>query len=127
MMVITGGVGQGKLAYVLERTGLGEGDVAYTAAQAWDRPIFAGVTGWIREALARGEDPDAALDALLDGRPELVLIFDEVGCGVVPTDPAQRQARERAGRLSCLLAREADVVIRVCCGLPQVLKGEWTC
>ena len=79
MMVITGGVGQGKLAYALERTGLGEGDVAYTAAQAWDRPIFAGVTGWIREALARGEDPDAALDALMDGRPELVLIFDEVG------------------------------------------------
>ena len=57
MMVITGGVGQGKLAYALERTGLGEGDVAYTAAQAWDKPIFAGVTGWIREALARGRTP----------------------------------------------------------------------
>ena len=26
-----------------------------------------------------------------------------------------------------LLAGRADVVIRVCCGLPQVLKGEWTC
>ena len=46
---------------------------------------------------------------------------------MVPTDPEQRESRERAGRLSCLLAGRADVVIRVCCGLPQVLKGDWKC
>ena len=123
MMVITGGVGQGKLAYALERTGLGEGDVAYTAEQAWDRPIFAGVTGWIREALARGEDPDAALDALLDGRPELVLIFDEVGCGVVPLDEGERLWREKAGRCACRAAARAQTVVRLLCGLPMALKG----
>lgn len=55
------------------------------------------------------------------------VIANEVGCGVVPMDPEQRRLRERAGRLSCLLAQRADTVIRVCCGLPQVLKGEWTC
>ncbi|MDO5132963.1 MAG: cobinamide kinase, partial [Eubacteriales bacterium] len=44
---------------------------------------------------------------------------------VVPVDPKERAAREAAGRLACLLAARADVVIRVCCGLPQVLKGEW--
>ena len=53
-----------------------------------------------------------------------VVIATEVGGGVVPMDPAQRMAREAAGRLACLLAQRAETVIRVCCGLPQALKGE---
>ena len=40
-------------------------------------------------------------------------------------DPAERERREAAGRLSCLLAERAETVVRVCCGLPQLLKGEW--
>ena len=42
----------------------------------------------------------------------------------MPLDPAEREARERAGRLACLLAARADVVVRVFCGIPKVLKGE---
>ena len=48
----------------------------------------------------------------------------ELGGGVVPVDPREREARERAGRLACLLAARADTVIRVFCGIPKVLKGE---
>ncbi len=47
----------------------------------------------------------------------------EVGGGVVPLDPGERAARERAGRLSCLLAERADTVVRVFCGIPTVIKG----
>ena len=53
-----------------------------------------------------------------------IVLATEVGGGVVPMDPAQRVAREAAGRLACLLAQRAETVIRVCCGLPQALKGE---
>ena len=68
----------------------------------------------------------ADLEALADrlARKEIV-IATEVGGGIVPVEPRDRAAREAAGRLSCLLARRADTVIRVCCGLPQLLKGEW--
>lgn len=52
-----------------------------------------------------------------------VVIATEMGGGVVPVDARQRHAREQAGRLSCLLAARADTVVRVCCGIPQVLKG----
>jgi len=52
-----------------------------------------------------------------------VVIATEVGGGVVPADPEERRRREQAGRLACLLAERAETVIRVCCGLPQVLKG----
>ena len=53
-----------------------------------------------------------------------VVVATEVGGGVVPVDPEERERRERAGRLSCLLAQRAETVIRVQCGLPQLLKGK---
>ena len=53
-----------------------------------------------------------------------VVIATEVGGGIVPVDPAEREARERAGRLNCLLAERADAVVRVFCGIPKVIKGE---
>lgn len=56
-----------------------------------------------------------------------IVMATEVGGGVVPIDSEERQARERAGRLACLLAQRADTVIRVCCGLPQYLKGSPLC
>ena len=51
-----------------------------------------------------------------------VVIATETGCGVIPLDPRERRNREAAGRLSCLLAERAETVVRVCCGIPQVLK-----
>ena len=53
-----------------------------------------------------------------------VVIATEVGGGIVPATAEERAAREAAGRLSCLLAKKADTVIRVFCGIPTVLKGE---
>ena len=72
---------------------------------------------------------EADLDALaasLAARYEVV-IATEVGAGVVPVDPVERRNRERAGRLACLLAERATTVVRLCCGIPQLLKGDLPC
>ena len=53
-----------------------------------------------------------------------VVIATEIGGGIVPIDPAERAAREAAGRLACLLAARADCVVQMFCGLPTILKGE---
>ena len=53
-----------------------------------------------------------------------VVIATEVGGGVVPLDRDEREARERAGRLNCLLAERADAVVRVFCGIPKIIRGE---
>ena len=53
-----------------------------------------------------------------------IVIATEVGGGVVPIDPAERAARENAGRLACLLAARAACVVQMFCGIPTVLKGE---
>ena len=103
-------------------------------------PLYAGKETYIRRALGWDEadfraravrdvqelvpcDDLAALADRLAAR-ELV-IATELGGGVVPVDAGARRKREQAGRLACLLAARADTVIRVCCGLPQLLKGEW--
>ena len=52
-----------------------------------------------------------------------VVICNEVGCGLVPVDPAERERRERTGRLCIELAKRADRVIRVVCGVGTAIKG----
>ena len=51
------------------------------------------------------------------------VILPEMGSGVVPMDREQNALREACGALSQRLAAEADVVVRVLCGIPQVMKG----
>ena len=105
-------------------------------------PLFAGKKTYIRSALSLSEErfsecavwdvqelvPCEDLNALaaeLSEKP--IVIATETGGGVIPADPMERKKREDSGRLACILAERADTVIRVCCGLPQLLKGEWPC
>lgn len=111
MIFVTGPLYAGKEHYI--RQALGLNDEAFAACAVRDAQL-----------LAPGADLEALAEEL--GKKEIV-IATEVGGGVVPIDPQERQSREAAGRLSCLLAQRADTVIRVCCGLPQLLKGEWPC
>lgn len=71
--------------------------------------------------MVRGRSSEDLL-ALLEGKR--VVVCDEVGCGIVPLDPDDRAWRERVGRLCCDLAARADAVVRVVCGIPQMIKGE---
>lgn len=122
MIFVTGPLFAGKREYIRNTLEMDEASFADNAV--WD----------VQELVLPPEDSGggsvttdlSALTALADSlaRKEVV-IATEVGGGVVPVDPKERAAREAAGRLACLLAARADVVIRVCCGLPQVLKGEW--
>ena len=75
----------------------------------------------VQELAARSDNLDALADEL--SRYDAV-ISTETGGGVVPVDAAERQAREAAGRLNCLLAERATAVVRVFCGIPLVIKGE---
>lgn len=121
MILLIGGAGQGKLAYALEKTGYTEADVAYDPEAAKDKPIFAGLAQWVRE-----HPETVGLDDLLASNPGVVILCDEVGCGVVPVDPAERAWREAVGRLCCALAERCDRVERIFCGLSMTLKGEGT-
>ncbi|MEG2119128.1 MAG: bifunctional adenosylcobinamide kinase/adenosylcobinamide-phosphate guanylyltransferase [Pseudoflavonifractor sp.] len=118
MTLIIGGRGQGKLDYVLEKLGLTQDAVAHDPERAEKLPVLAGLETWLRS------HPEPDWQALLAENPRLVILCDEVGCGVVPVDPAERAWRERVGRTCCRLAARADRVERIFCGIATTLKGE---
>ncbi len=119
--MIVGGRGQGKLAYVKAHwkvkdeeisTCLGEGRVVYGLAEI------------VKELQRAGAEPISVVLEHADHHPGTIYICDEVGCGVVPVERQERAWREAVGRCCVALAARAELVERVFCGLPMVLKGE---
>ena len=106
MMFVIGGMGSGRHCFVA-RLGLDP---------AW-------VCDVSEEDYAGSEEQRAVRADELCEQFE-VLIGTEVGCGIVPMDAEERAKRERRGRLQCLIAERADRVVRMCCGIPQVIKGK---
>ncbi len=109
MIFVTGPLYAGKKSYIRKALGLTAEELA--ACAIWDVQDLAGT-----------DAPEALVERLARHR---VVIATELGGGVVPVDAQERMHREEAGRLACMLAARADTVIRVCCGLPQLLKGKW--
>lgn len=88
----------------------------------WDEETLSQHAMWDVQELAAGCGDLEQLAQELSQKQ--VVIAVEVGGGIVPACAEERAAREAAGRLACLLAKRADAVIRVFCGIPTVLKGE---
>lgn len=114
MVFITGPLYAGKQTFAMAQWGLSAQE--FSADPAAPCPAVRDV----QELAVSAPDLEALADQLI--RKALVLAT-ELGGGVVPMDPAQRAAREAAGRLACLLAARAETVVQIWCGLPLVLKG----
>ena len=69
-----------------------------------------------------GLDPVEELEKLLNKHPDIVLLCDEVGQGIVPMERADRDYREAVGRTMCVAAQRAEEVYRVVCGIAQRIK-----
>lgn len=127
MIFIIGGSYQGKREYALEKFGLTEQDVFVCTDETTeidpDKHIVANIEQFALGCVRRGEEPKEYWEAHLTALKDNILIADDVSCGVVPVDATIRAWREAAGRANNYLAREADQVIRVFCGLGQVIKG----
>ena len=53
-----------------------------------------------------------------------IVIMNEIGSGIIPLDKSEREWREISGRAGCIIADKAIEVVRVCCGIATVIKGE---
>lgn len=81
----------------------------------------------IRELLQNGnteEEIQRRFRQMADALPDVLFISDEIGCGIVPLEPEERQWREVTGRVLITLAADATEVIRMTAGIPQVIKKE---
>ena len=59
---------------------------------------------------------------LIEKNPQIIIITDEIGYGIVPLDKKEREYREFVGRVCTALAKESDEVYRVICGIGSRLK-----
>ncbi len=62
------------------------------------------------------------LHNFIEKHHDMIIISDEIGNGIVPIDPFEREYREKTGRILIELAKQADEVVRVVCGIGQKIK-----
>lgn len=128
MWLILGGAGQGKLDLALETLGLDAADVAdgecCPLEALLSKPVADHLHAFLRRELEAGRDPARIAELLLERNPNAAVLCDEVGCGVVPADPFEREWREAVGRACCALAKEAGRVDRVWCGIAETIKRD---
>lgn len=127
MRLVIGGYAQGKLDYVLSRTGFSATDVADGANCELASPpavplIVDKLHILIRRLLLEKLDPDGFLDTIICANPDVLFICDEVVCGVIPLDGFEREWREAVGRTCCRLAQKSEHVERIFAGIPTVIK-----
>ena len=102
---VTGPMASGKRDYVLNTLGIPVAEAAFE----------------VQEILRERPDLDVAVLAeKLSGYQAITQT--EVGAGVIPLSAAEREWREKAGRLACLLAARADIVVRMVCGVSIRIK-----
>ncbi len=84
-------------------------------------------TMWLSNQMLAGADLTQELARLLlalkDCAAPVVVVSNEVGLGGVPENALARRFAQAQGALNIKLAAQADLVVLVTAGLPQVLKG----
>ena len=73
---------------------------------------------WVREE----EKIQTTILSWIKSNPDAIVICDELGNGIVPIKKQERIWREQTGRLMIELAKQAERVERILCGLGQRLK-----
>ncbi|MDO4581472.1 MAG: bifunctional adenosylcobinamide kinase/adenosylcobinamide-phosphate guanylyltransferase [Bacillota bacterium] len=112
MILIIGAQGSGKREYACQ---LGYKPEQMADAVLDERPVVYNA----QQLLIEPYQPELLLPQLLSKQ---VVICNEVGSGVIPAERSQREWREACGRLSILLAQQAEQVIRMVCGIPLRIK-----
>ena len=67
---------------------------------------------------------DKLAKEIMRKNPNLIIVTDEIGCGLVPVDAFMRNYREKAGRICTELAAFSVQVVRVNLGIGTIIKGE---
>lgn len=126
MKFVTGGCYQGKKQWVLAHDQIQPEYVTDGAVCSAEEIKNAKVLNHFHLLVQRWilaeKDPMEEMAEILKVNPELIVITDEIGSGIVPMDPKEREWREIHGRVCCELAAAADCVVRVIAGIGQRIK-----
>ena len=120
---VTGGAFQGKKNYAqLCYPGLkwsSGADCSFEDVKTWE--AVDGFHLFIWRWLKSGRTKEELLEMISEER-DLVIVCDEIGCGLVPVDAFEREYREAVGRIMTGLTKKAVRADRVICGIGYVIK-----
>lgn len=140
MELYIGGRCQGKAAYVLNKKGLSQKHLLEAEclpdASSWleeqlvteglEKPtdflVLNHLQYLIKKWLTNGKNPIEEIEIIMSHKPDIIIICDEVGNGIVPIDKEERNYRETVGRTLCFLAERAETVERIFCGIGRRIK-----
>lgn len=77
----------------------------------------------IRRLMKEGRDTSGLAELIAQKNPDIVIVSDEIGCGLVPADAFERAYREQTGRILTETAALSEQVDRVICGTGTRIKG----
>ena len=115
MILVIGAIASGKIEYV-KALGFSDKDIADGVID--ERPVVNNLQAIVLQDPQNGQN---LFDLLLKKE---VVICNEVGSGVIPANRQEREGREVVGRLCNQLAREAKSVVRMVCGIPNIIKAD---
>lgn len=127
MKLVIGGTAQGKLEYVLLKHDVRK-NMVWDGVLPNDRELNGNIViinhlhQWIKNCMVSGGCPEDEIMSFLDCNEDCIIICDEIGNGIVPIDPFEREYRERTGRILVQLAMRAEEVERIICGIGQKIK-----
>ncbi len=84
--------------------------------------IFKDLHLWWRRKFMEGKEPTEEASGIFTENSSFIITADEIGCGLVPLDKEEREYRDSYGRFLQELARRAEKVIRVTCGITERIK-----
>lgn len=123
--MIIGGAFQGKLKYAQDKFKI---EKWIDGASCEEEEIFSceGINHfheYIRRQMDEGRSMAGFAEKIKKLNPELIIISNEIGYGIVPMDRFEREYREKVGRICTELASFSTQVHRVVCGVGMVIKN----
>lgn len=126
MRLVIGGAFQGKKDYVKQTFHLEDAEMRDGATASYEDifhcPCLYHFHEWIRKGLEENWNLDNLEGELLEKNPEIILVSNELGYGVVPIEAFDRKYRETTGRVCTRIAQKSSQVIRAVCGIGTVIK-----
>lgn len=127
MKLVIGGYAQGKLNYVrgkydVEAGKIFDGEIPENIEEEQGTVVINHFHNWVRKNIAYDGCPEKEIFEFVEKYPNCVIISDEIGNGIVPVEAFEREYRERTGRILVHLAKKAEEVERVICGIGQKIK-----
>ncbi len=127
MTLIIGGAYQGKTEFAVNTFGFTASEISdgFDKIEALlSAKCIRNFENFVFATAEKGKDPIDETTNVLLKNPDVVIIMNEIGGGIIPIEKAERKKREAAGRTGCMLAEKAETVVRLVCGIPTVLKGK---